>query len=582
MRITFPLGDFAPAHKRPLDFRRLLIYPQEPNDDNEDGEDDRGVLLVTLVTSAVRGGKPNYSLAEVSRAIARSGCASDIDALHVVPLLVKCPDEAATEILALLGECGNAKEVVIAVQEAMEHLREELSAVEFDSDNDEAELESSTRSTSYKQLGKLLDLYSSAIPRLKLRQKTAAETLRPLLSDIQGIIELAGPLFNNTDGRVILEKVARLVERCAKWANDQPPKEGVKVEEIGSSSGAKSLLLTTLGSLANCIGADIAQREFESSNPRLFPQARSSVRSDAHVGDAIMSVVKDAFSVLHLSNDELLMDRSIGSLVLLGHTNTNAPIPIPPNTLLSYLLPVIISSIQNKLALDESLYILLTSAASLKTSKAHLDADLATPLCSVLAPLASMHPEPSTRLLTFHILGSILSVAPPVQRMELFHDLLTEEGCPFPQMHVAAVGLLKDAVLEALAEDRSPDGGSSKKTGNPFASPNLLRTFGPVVFRPSPPDLFASPPDLKAFLDTQEPRRLVECLSFYFILLSRDTRNLTGISDADCIKSVEKSLIGPLRATLQYWMSSGQDAHDMSLAALELAIERVDSKLASM
>ncbi len=76
---------------------------------------------------------------------------------------MKCPAEAATEILALLGECGNAKEVVIAVQEAVEHLRDELSAVDFDSDNDETELEYSTLSTSYEQLGRLLDLYTSGM-----------------------------------------------------------------------------------------------------------------------------------------------------------------------------------------------------------------------------------------------------------------------------------------------------------------------------------------------------------------------------------------------------------------------------------
>lgn len=108
---------------------------------------------------------------------------------------------------------------------------------------------------------------------------------------------------------------------------------------------------------------------------------------------------------------------------------------------------------------------------------------------------------------------------PPLEHMSLLRDLLSEDS--FPAMRVAAIGLLKDAVLEAL----------SNKSDSPFASPDLFRTFGYIVLRSDPPDLFSNSDDrnsLDSFLKTQEPKRLVECLAFYYVVLMRDTDNLVS------------------------------------------------------
>ncbi|TDL19551.1 hypothetical protein BD410DRAFT_432045 [Rickenella mellea] len=76
-------------------------------------------------------------------------------------------------------------------------------------------------------------------PILKLRQKTPEEILGHLLSDIQGAIEFVGPLFNNADGRVILE--SRPV------GNSQLPKDGGKqVGQIGASSCQSCIACFTL------------------------------------------------------------------------------------------------------------------------------------------------------------------------------------------------------------------------------------------------------------------------------------------------------------------------------------------------
>ena len=58
------------------------------------------------------------------------------DPLNSIPLLLSCDDPAAGDLLSLIGECCSAKEVVIAVQEAVERLE-----VSFNSDDDGFEVE---------------------------------------------------------------------------------------------------------------------------------------------------------------------------------------------------------------------------------------------------------------------------------------------------------------------------------------------------------------------------------------------------------------------------------------------------------
>ena len=56
------------------------------------------------------------------------------DPLNSIPLLLSCDDPAAGDLLSLIGECCFVKEVVIAVQEAVERLE-----VSFNSDDDGSE-----------------------------------------------------------------------------------------------------------------------------------------------------------------------------------------------------------------------------------------------------------------------------------------------------------------------------------------------------------------------------------------------------------------------------------------------------------
>lgn len=78
-------------------------------------------------------------------------------------------------------------------------------------------------------------------------------------------------------------------------------------------------------------------------------------------------------------------------------------------------------------------------------------------------------------------------------------------------MRVAAVGLLKDAVMEAL----------TSKEKNPFSSPILFEVIVGKMFRFDADESKR----LEELVETSETKRLVEMLSFYYILLARDKDN---------------------------------------------------------
>ena len=185
--------------------------------------------------------------------------------------------------------------------------------------------------------------------------------------------------------------------------------------------------------------------------------------------------------------------------------------------LLASLLPVVMTSLQNDVALDATLAILLRLLCTASSPpQAELSPDIIIPLTTVLPLLCSAHPDASTRHIIFRILGHVLQLTPSVLRLQILRDLVSPSEDSSPYMRTAAIGLVKEAVLEAVPHP---------KTENVFASPLLLQTIGPHVFRLDPPALLDSIGGVDALKDNPEPARLVECLNLYYILLSRDVDN---------------------------------------------------------
>ena len=88
----------------------------------------------------------------------------------MLPVLLPCNDPTARDIMAVIGECGSAKEVVMAVQEAIERIPNSNEAV---GDNDDQQTRSDEKeecpsiarkcnlNSPTTQLTILIDLFSS-------------------------------------------------------------------------------------------------------------------------------------------------------------------------------------------------------------------------------------------------------------------------------------------------------------------------------------------------------------------------------------------------------------------------------------
>ena len=190
-----------------------------------------------------------------------------------------------------------------------------------------------------------------------------------------------------------------------------------------------------------------------------------------------------------------------------------------PDIFLPVALSALISSIQTNSFLEESLAVLTRTLhlRQSKTSSPLLSSHITVPLCGLLPAVASIHPDPLTRHQAFRVLSLLLGASEPQLRFRHLVELTSDSE--FPQMRVASVGLVKEALLEALSLPQS--------TKNIFLTSLFLRSFGTILFRPNPSDLFTSVNlTVSDFRDSHELQRLVECLSLYYVLLLRDKNNL--------------------------------------------------------
>ncbi|RDB27543.1 hypothetical protein Hypma_003813 [Hypsizygus marmoreus] len=527
-----------------------------------EGEEEIGIGILALLTSAIHDAHPQIPLSRVFHEISQAGAASLLDPLTVLPLLLPRKDPSAKDILALIGECCPAKEVIIAVQEAIEQLEISYDKDEEDEngDDDDTALNDLSRPG---QLVTLVEVYSSCIPRLKLRRKTASETISPLLLELESAIQLSGPRATREEGRNLVITISVLVNRVKAWA--------MATSNVGSdvilacNVALKSVMDCTLVACEHCIESSLTQRSFETFFPRLV--VRSALQPGWEGGKEAVSSAIAAYSELLVADSSLLSAPSTSSMIVFAHSELDSIVPDH----LSKIIPILIASIQTGSALDEALTIILHGLEPRTRPRPILPEEVIFPLFSVLPPLSCTHPDSLVRHQAYRILSLLLSSCPSQLRLTLLSELVSYPG--YPQMCVGAIGLVKEAVLEGIANPPSI-----------FASPLFLAVLGSVIFRASPPDLFANPDlTLEEFKNSSEPARLVECLGLYYILLKRDESNMTQIRDPALLSRIENTWLYPMRMTLSRWaenngQSSEDDLHDMlPLVSLQMGLERVDA-----
>lgn len=229
-----------------------------------------------------------------------------------------------------------------------------------------------------------------------------------------------------------------------------------------------------------------------------------------------MTLQQDALRTLEIEAQDALRNPRIGSLILIAHADHPSL-----DEALFPLLRWIIASIQTNTGLDETMAILLKSLGSNRTSKTSVDVptEFVVPLVHVLGPLAGSHPDPATRYLLYRLLSTLLSLGSHPIRLALLRELLSDSDGLSPQMQVASIGLVREALMEALSR-------SDEMDPNPLMLPTLLRELGPIIFHLRFPDLFMRHEvPLEDFMESSEPLRLVEVLTLLYLLLSRDTNN---------------------------------------------------------
>ncbi|KAH9038573.1 hypothetical protein EDB85DRAFT_2189476, partial [Lactarius pseudohatsudake] len=474
------------------------------------------------------------------------------DALSLIPHLLPSTQDGTDELLAVIAHQCSAKEVIMAAQEVVEHLRSDAGEAE---DVDDLQVYTSTVAVSQRVL--IECPWIIAIPRLTPR-KSPSQVLAPL-AELEQFVSTAAKSASVAESRSIVRGSSLLVQELGMWVEGRAGDNNAEL--TASYAILTSFLDRTLEACADLIQSCVAQRAFEACFPRL--SVRSVIPGDWKDGQDVVLLAVEAFGTL---GRPLLSDPkpNLASLVVIAHT----PAPNDPNVpLLVSAFPAILTSIQSNIALDASLAILLKV---LCVTPPELPAHIIIPLTTLLPSLCSAHPDASTRHISFRILARVLQIAPPMLRLQVLHDLMSPSEDTSPRMRNAAIGLVKDSVLEAL---------SHPKTESVFASPFLLQTIGPYIFRLESPDLLATIDGVDASNDSPELARLVECLGLYYVLLLRDVENRTGVRDPGTIRSVESSLLGPIRSALG---ECRKNTGVLPLAALQIALERVEGALVTI
>ncbi|KAK0503674.1 hypothetical protein EDD18DRAFT_472592 [Armillaria luteobubalina] len=518
-------------------------------------DEEKSTEILSLITSASHDVDFEPTLKEIYDVLAKDdSLASLLDPLNAIPPLLGSSDKAASDILNLMGRCCNAKEIVIGVQEAVERLEHLLASVDLD--DEQVQLNG--------QLLTLVRMYAAAIPRLRFRKKPASETLRPIVKELASTFHRAGAHSSRDEGRQIMEASADLVIKLHSWAKTQPVAQ--KDELASCRALCQKLLDDIVTSYVQWIQASLGARSFARCFPRL--SFRSVPAAGWEDGQKAINAILKSYLSVGFSIEAMASTPSLCHFILLAHDQEDSLKTIKT---LSTILPILVNCIQANHILDECVSFLLDT---LYLNHAEIPEDISIPLCTVLPALASAHPDSSLRHQTFRILSTVLSLSAAPLRLQVLQDLCSTSD--FPQMRVAAVGLVKEAVLETF--------GNGAPSSNLFASPRFLQVLGPILFRPNPPDFFSSVPLLRVLEEPSEPARLVECLALLYVLILQDKKNKTGIRDRDNLKNIERQLLEPIRKALSVLLNDPEVAKKhvhavLPLVSLSAGIERIDEAI---
>ncbi|KAJ3902767.1 hypothetical protein F5879DRAFT_1040978 [Lentinula edodes] len=451
-----------------------------------------------------------------------------LDPLTLLAHLVPSPDAGADALLEVIRERCSPKEVIVACEELLEALRGRVEEV------------ITTPRASRKR--KVSNMIHSFAPDLALVIRMVCE------SDAENTESASDLLSGCTD----------LVEGIILCFDDESHKHILL-----------PFLISTTTSLSPFIPCSLSHHVFA----RCFPRLSTSVALEK--GSEVMQRLVGVYTRLGGRWDDSFVLWAHAVVMGLDQEHRHAP--------------VILAAIRGDTFLDEALAVLLVFFSSSHSPHPPPPPSYSEPLLTLLPALASAHPDPFIRLCAFRLLSLVLRAVPGFIQVQVLVDLLSGDqqhqhqhqqhhhhphhqnnnnnNNPHSKMlRVAAVGLVKDLVLDAL----SIPGGN-----NILASPAFVLSLAPVLF--TPPELVLDPsfsmdtiPPNDSVLDPTSPNdtvppndtdealeveltRLGHVLALYYALEKTDVANRTGIRDPDNRANIERTLVAPIRSAVSRW-----------------------------
>lgn len=129
-----------------------------------------------------------------------------------------------------------------------------------------------------------------------------------------------------------------------------------------------------------------------------------------------------------------------------------------------------------------------------------------TRIFQVVVSVASTCPDASIRFFAYHLVRKFLAFGNEQVKVFLYQELL--DGCPFPSMKTAAIGILKDQIDRSFQDDKSV-----------FASPLVTDVFFPLIFKVNK-DWSQRPSEF-----WNDYSHVMQALNLYYYLLLKDKHN---------------------------------------------------------
>ncbi|CAG8621138.1 11795_t:CDS:10, partial [Ambispora leptoticha] len=168
-----------------------------------------------------------------------------------------------------------------------------------------------------------------------------------------------------------------------------------------------------------------------------------------------------------------------------------------------------------------------------------------------IASFASTCPNSQQRFIAFRLLSRIIDICSNDVKAIILNELLV--NCPFETMKTATIGIIKANIATSLSKVYDVDESKSRRPiGSIFASSFVVTTFIPKIlrFQQSQPELLLY--DESAFVEKYS--YIMQGLNFYYLLLSKDEKNLTTVWDASQIRDTQKEFLDPLRKASDHWI----------------------------